>query len=71
MPGLINDDLVANETNQTAVLDETSIDDAANLNNVDIDNQQSQRYKQQLKTMSITKHIMTRIGWTACEPNTF
>ena len=71
MPGLINDNLVANETNQTAVLDETLIDDAANLNNVDIDDQQSQRYKQQLKMMSITKHIMTRIGWTACEPNTF
>ena len=21
--------------------------------------------------MSITKHVMTRVGWTACEPDTF
>ena len=69
-PGLINNDLKTDEMNQMAVLDETSVDDVA-PDDIDIDYQQSQRYKQHLKTMSITKHIMTRLGWTACKPNTF
>jgi hypothetical protein len=38
---------------------------------IDIDNQEIQRYRQQMKTMSVTKHIMTKLGWTDCEPNTF
>ena len=70
-PGLINDDLNADEMNQTGVLDEISVDDGMGPDDIEIDDQQSQRYKQQLKTMSITRHIMTRLGWTACEPNAF
>ena len=47
------------------------VDDTMAPEDNDIDGQQSQRYKQQLKTMSITKQIMTRLGWTACESNAF
>ena len=65
----LNDDLDADEMEQTAVLDDVLVDDMG-PNDIDIDDQQSQRYKQLLKNMSITKHIMTRLGWTACEPNT-
>ena len=54
--------------NLNEVLDEISIDDMA-PDHIDVDDQQSKRYMQQLKTMSVTKHIMTRLGWTACEPN--
>ena len=64
--GLINDD----EMNEPALLDEILVDDTSPNDIIDIDDQQSQRYKQQLKTMSITEYIMTRLGWTACEPNT-
>ena len=69
---MLDDELIANldEMNQTAVLDEILVDDMA-PNNIDIDDQQSQRYQHQLKSMSITKHIMTRLGWTDCDPNTF
>ena len=69
-PGLIDSD-VADNMNQTAVLDGLLVDDTA-PDDIDFDasDQQSKRYKQQLKTMSITKYIMTRLGWTACEPNT-
>jgi hypothetical protein len=53
VPGLINDDLAQAEMNQTAVLDEVlPINDDMSPNDIDIDDQQSQRYKQQLKTMS-------------------
>ena len=67
-PGLINNDLDADEMNQTGVLDDILVDDIA-PDDIGIDNQQSQRYRQQLKTMSITEHIMTRLGWAACERN--
>ena len=74
-PGMINDDLAqaADEMNQTAVLDHEVLpaDDGMTPDDIEIDDQQSQRYKQQLKNMSITKHIMNRLGWTTCEPNTF
>ena len=69
-PGLINGDLDANNENQTDVLDENFVPETPS-NEIDVDDQQSKRYKQQLKTMSITKHIMTRLGWTACKPNAF
>ena len=70
-PGMIDDDpQAADEMNQTAVLDEAlPADDGMAPDDIDIDDQQSQRYKQQLKNMSITKYIMNRLGWTACEPN--
>jgi hypothetical protein len=70
-PGMIGDDpQAADEMNQTAVLDEAlPADDGMAPGDIDIDDQQSQRYKQQLKNMSITKYIMNRLGWTACEPN--
>ena len=67
-PGLINSDLAADNMNLNEVLDEISIDNMA-PDHIDVDDQQSKRYMQQLKTMSVTKHIMTRLGWTACEPN--
>ena len=72
IPGVLDGELIANldEMNQTAVLDEILVDDMA-PDNIDIDDQQSQRYQHQLKSMSITKHIMTRLGWTDCDPNTF
>jgi hypothetical protein len=71
VPDLINNDPESNEMDQMVVLDEMSIDDSMVPDDIDIGDQQSQRYKQLLKNMSITKHIMTRLGWTACEPNAF
>ena len=63
------------DMDQSAVLDETFklVDDGAlDSDVIEIDDQQSQRYyKQHLKNISITKNIMTRVGWTTCEPNGF
>ena len=71
VPGLIiNDDLAANEMNQTDIFNEIPVDDVT-LDNIDIDNQQSRRYQQQLKTMSVIKHIMNGLASTDCGPNTF
>ena len=70
-PGLISGNLDDNDEDQTDVLDETFIPESPTSNEIDVDDQQSKRYKLQLKTMSITKHIMTRLGWMDCEPNAF
>ena len=57
---------------QAAVLDEILIDDSdVAPDDIEFDDQQSQRYKQQLKNISTTKSIMTRLGWTTCEPEAF
>ena len=69
-PALINNDVDVDEINQSGVLDDISVGDMV-PDDIDIDNQESQRYRQQMKTMSVTKHIMTKLGWTACKPNTF
>ena len=71
-PDWINDDLVA-ERNQSDVLDKgdemSSEDMPAQPDDIDmVDEQQSRRFQQQLKSISITRHIMTRLGWTACKP---
>ena len=69
VPDWMNDDLVA-ERNQSEVLDkldELSSEDLL-TGDIDIDDQQSQKFRQQLKSMSVTKHMMTRLGWTACKP---
>ena len=68
VPGLIDDD---NEMNQAAVFDDETLAGDMALNDIDVDDQQSRRYKQQLKSVSVTKHIMTGLGWTKCESNTF
>ena len=48
VPGLIiNDDLAANDMNQTDIFDEIPVDDVT-PDNIDIDDQQSRRYQQQL-----------------------
>ena len=70
---MINSELIANDLDANqAVLDEVLVDDIMAPDDIDFDDQQSQRYKQQLKNISIIKSIMTRLGWTTCasEPNT-
>ncbi|KAF8809212.1 hypothetical protein BYT27DRAFT_7094716, partial [Phlegmacium glaucopus] len=63
VPGWMNDDLVTHEMNQSTVLDKLDDMSADEIPTYEIDDQQSQRFQQQLKSMSVTRHIMTRLGW--------
>jgi hypothetical protein len=44
-------------------------DDGIQPDDFEVDEQQSRRFQQQEKSISITKLIMSRIGWTACDPH--
>jgi hypothetical protein len=72
VPGWINDDTIAHELHQAGLLDR--LDDipvdGLPADEIEIDDQQSQRFHQQIKSISITKLIMTCLGWTACQPET-
>jgi hypothetical protein len=72
VPGWMNDDGIAHELHQPGLLDR--LDDipvdGLPADEIEIDDQQSQRFHQQMKSISITKLIMTRLGWTACQPET-
>ena len=72
VPGWMTDTSVANEISQSNMLhklDELAGDsDGMQVNNIEIDDQPSHRFQQQNKSISITKLIMSRLGWTACNP---
>jgi PIF1-like helicase len=72
VPGWMNDDTITHEFNQSDVLDglDDILVDNLPAEDIEIDNQQSQRFQQQIKSMSITKLIMTQLGWTAHQPET-
>ncbi|KAF8815884.1 hypothetical protein BYT27DRAFT_7078625, partial [Phlegmacium glaucopus] len=65
VPGWMDDDLDTHEINQSAEFDKLDeiLDNDVPTADIDIDTQQSQRFQQQLKSISVIKHIMTRLGW--------
>ncbi|KAF8238541.1 hypothetical protein L208DRAFT_1241670, partial [Tricholoma matsutake] len=64
VPGWLDDEFIPHEMKQSGVLDELDHDcDAMQADEIEIDNLQSHRYHQQMKSMSLTKLIMTKLGW--------
>ena len=63
-------DVSVNEIIQYKVLDQLDefADEDMQFSNIEIDDQQSRRFQQQEKSISVTKIIMSRLGWTACNP---
>jgi hypothetical protein len=72
VPGWINDNSIAHELHQAGLLDRLDdiLVDGLPADEIEIDDQQSQRFHQQIKSISITKLIMTCLGWTARQPET-
>ncbi|KAF8235864.1 hypothetical protein L208DRAFT_1021364, partial [Tricholoma matsutake] len=67
VPGYMTDISVTHEMNQSDVFDSTRLDeiayDGTHIDNVEVDDHQIYRFQQQIKSISITKQIMARLGW--------